>query len=71
MNIVILNITIGNILGLINFDAEICKVVTFPANSLLGLHYLIVVVVNELVHTTIDLVSFKRFEDLNLIMSHV
>lgn len=71
MNIVILNITIGNILGLINLDAEICKVVTFPANSLLGLHYLIVVVVNELVHTTIDLVSFKRFEDLNLIMSHV
>ena len=71
MNIVILNITIGNILGLINLDAEICKVVTFPANSLLGLHYLIVVVVNKLVHTTIDLVSFKRFEDLNLIMSHV
>ena len=71
MNIVILNITIGNILGLINLDAEICKVVTFPANSLLGLHYLIVVVVNELVHTTVDLISFKRFEDLNLIMSHV
>ena len=71
MNIVILNITIGNILGLINLDAEICKVVAFPANSLLSLHYLIVVVVNELVHTTIDLVSFKRFEDLNLIMSHI